>query len=1002
MSRTFPRLYTLVTLLSCTAPLPAAAQERAIDRYQLIEEMHHTAWTARDGLVGEPTSIVQAPDGYLWIGTLGGLFRFDGVEFEHYRPTKGEMLAVSVSALAAAPDGGIWVGHSRGGVSYIAPDGTVTQYTTADGLPVSKVRSIAVDHDGTVWLAAVGGLARFADGRWQTIRMDWNYPGKSAWSVYVEKDGTLWVGAASPDRIVYLPRGSRSFVDMGVEWPSIAFAQLSDSVVACLPRVEPSVYLVRRGAAPLLAIKDAPADVVAMDASGGLWAGGRELFRFRAREADGTFTFGPKEVFTVAQGMTGTAVRQVLIDREGTTWAVTSGGLDRYRRRNLAWVRDTTLDGGASVVAGADGRVWVLSYREPFLRGVADSNTVRGAPPKLNNGVSDGRGSIWLSTLTALYRWDGTAFDSIPSPTEVSAAKEKLLVIAGAMDSTGHFWASLSGFGVYTWKEGQWTFRPILGGRHDLAPIAMSTDAANRVWMAYRDEVAVVHGDSIRTYSTGDGLDLGPLLALETSGSLVWAGGERGLALLHGDRFRTVEAANAQELGTVTGVLTTRDGVWLASSVGIIHLPAAEVQRLVADSTHRVDALVLGVGTELPDPVRISFLSRTAPRVAQDSDGVLWFVTMNGLARVDPRLISTNPLPPPVAIRSVTADDRAIPLTGAVALPPLTRTLRIGYSGLSLVEPSRVRYRHRLEGWEDTWHEAGTRREVSYTDLKPGAYTFRVLASNNDGVWNEVGASLPFSVAPAWYQTLGFKALVLAALTALVVALYQYRLRRVSAALSARFDARLEERTRIARELHDTLLQTVEGSKLVADDALAHTPDTDQLRGALTRVSAWLEQAAQEGRAALHSLRGATPVATDLAAALRSAAVNTASPSLRVNVSVDGVARELHPIPREEAYRICHEAIRNASMHSKATSLDVSLEYGPDLVVRITDDGTGIDPLVAASGKNGRHGLRGMRERAASIGATLTISSAERGTQVILIVPGRIAYHNPAPHAVLS
>jgi signal transduction histidine kinase len=278
---------------------------------------------------------------------------------------------------------------------------------------------------------------------------------------------------------------------------------------------------------------------------------------------------------------------------------------------------------------------------------------------------------------------------------------------------------------------------------------------------------------------------------------------------------------------------------------------------------------------------------------------------------------------------------------------------------------------------------------VTYTDLGPGSYALHVTASNNDGVWNDAGATLPFTVAPAWFQTPLFRVFVALLLLGLAVAAFRYRIRRVSAALAARYDERLAERTRIARDLHDTLLQTVQGSKLVADEALDRPNDADRLRQAMERVSEWLGQAVEEGRTALNSLRGAA-AASDLADALRRAADNPARPpTLTVSVETRGAPRPLHPVVQEEVYRIGFEGIRNACLHSRATRLAIEVEYGHDLVLRMTDDGIGLEPAVTEAGKPGHFGLQGMRERAESIGAMLAVESTHPGTRITLVVPGR-------------
>jgi signal transduction histidine kinase len=284
-----------------------------------------------------------------------------------------------------------------------------------------------------------------------------------------------------------------------------------------------------------------------------------------------------------------------------------------------------------------------------------------------------------------------------------------------------------------------------------------------------------------------------------------------------------------------------------------------------------------------------------------------------------------------------------------------------------------------------------------YTNLKPGSYVFHVIACNNDGVWNQEGATIAFSVAPAWYQTYLFQAVYILAGCLVVWAIYRFRVRQVARAISARFDERLAERTRLAQELHDTFLQTVQGSKMVAEDALDKSSDLDRMRRALEQMVSWLGQATSEARAALNSLRNSTTEQNDLAEAFRRATQNGLMPgSMVASFSVAGETTDMHPIVRDEIYRIVYEAIRNAYIHSRGSRLEVELKYAQNLFVRVSDNGIGIDPAVSDKGKTGHFGIQGMRERAARIGAKLTFnSSPASGTEVTLLVPGKIIFRNP-------
>jgi len=333
------------------------------------------------------------------------------------------------------------------------------------------------------------------------------------------------------------------------------------------------------------------------------------------------------------------------------------------------------------------------------------------------------------------------------------------------------------------------------------------------------------------------------------------------------------------------------------------------------------------------------------------------------------------------------------------SFPARTRDIEIDYTALSFSIPQKVRFRYKLDGRDQEWQDAGTRRQAFYSDLPPGPYQFHVIACNEDGLWNEAGANLNFSVTPAYYQSLWFRLACAGLVLALLSALYRLRVRQIAEQMNVRFDERLAERTRLARDFHDTLLQTIQGSKMVADDALEDNADPIRMRSALERLSKWLGQAMEEGRSALNSLRSSTTQRNDLAEAFQRAGEECQfQRSMEFGLSVAGAGREMHPIVRDEIYRIGYEAIRNACVHSEATRLSVELDYLENLILRIRDNGKGIDPDVATEGKGGHFGLIGMYERASRIRGRLTLSSTPgAGTEVELVVPSQIAFQHPSP-----
>jgi signal transduction histidine kinase len=428
--------------------------------------------------------------------------------------------------------------------------------------------------------------------------------------------------------------------------------------------------------------------------------------------------------------------------------------------------------------------------------------------------------------------------------------------------------------------------------------------------------------------------------------------------------------------------------LWLYTQCGLVEIAGTEMQRWWGqpDTTLQLRSFDALDGVQ---PGRAPFGG-----AAKSPDGRLWFANGVVLQMIDPDHLTGNAMPPPVHIEGLIADRRNYPFGKDLRLPPLTRDLEIDYTALSFVAPQKVRFRYKLEGHDAAWQEPGTRRQAFYSDLRPGQYRFHVIACNNDGVWNEEGAAINFIVAPAWYQTNWFRALCLVSAGLIVCVVYGLRVRQISRSINARFDERLAERTRMARDIHDTFLQTIQGSKLVADQALKPSTDPLRMRGALEQLSVWLGQATLEGRAALNSLRTATAQTNGLAEALRRVTKDDVIPSsMAVTFSVVGDAREMHPIVRDEIYRIGYEAIRNACVHSEASRLEVELRYAHDLVLRVSDNGIGIDPGIGDRGKDGHFGLQGMRERAARIGGNLTLgSSSNSGTEIKLVVAGEIVF----------
>jgi signal transduction histidine kinase len=489
---------------------------------------------------------------------------------------------------------------------------------------------------------------------------------------------------------------------------------------------------------------------------------------------------------------------------------------------------------------------------------------------------------------------------------------------------------------------------------------------------------------------------------MSVRGEDVWLAGAGGVQLFRKDRFYLMKWSDPGMPGRLSGIVETETGdLWMNGFSGITHLPADELTRWLRDPDSRVYGERLDELDGLPgfseEPI-------PEPSVVEGPDGRLWFATTRGIAWLDPAALERdrNRTPPPVFISSVIANEKTFAGANGLSFPSHTENLEIDYTALSLAIPERVLFRYKLEGVDEGWQNVGTRRQAFYTKLRPAHYIFRVIACNNDGVWNEAGAAFDFSIAPALYQTGWFEILALAAFLAILWGIYQLRLQQLRRQFNIRIEERVGERTRIARELHDTLLQSFQGllCEFQAARNLFPKRPADAMR-TLDDAIGSAEAAIVEGRDAIQDLRVAPGVHNDLAHLLTAAgkelsnAQNSNANVAAFRLTVEGPPQVLSPILQDEIYRIGREILRNAFRHARATRIEVEIRYdGRMLRLRIRDDGIGIDPQVLSKGARAGHwGLPGVRERAKLIGAKLDFWSEEgAGTEVQVTVPAPVAY----------
>jgi signal transduction histidine kinase len=492
-----------------------------------------------------------------------------------------------------------------------------------------------------------------------------------------------------------------------------------------------------------------------------------------------------------------------------------------------------------------------------------------------------------------------------------------------------------------------------------------------------------------------------PGLRLDRDGA-VWAGTEEGgLSRIKDRRIATLTTKNGLPCDTIHVTIEDDDrSLWLYAACGLVRIARTEVEAWTTDPERMVETTVW----DAADGVSMHAVSPDSfgPPVAKSTDGKLWLVPGTGVQVVDPRHLAVNKLRPPVHIERVRADGKPYQIKQGMRLPASVRDVWIDYTALSLAAPEKVRFKYMLEGQDPEWKEVINDRQAQYSNLPPRTYRFRVIACNNSGLWNETGDSLEFSIDPAFYQRNGFRALCAAAFLALLWMAYQFRLRQLQWQFNKTTEARVNERTRIARELHDTLLQSFQGLMFSFQAARNLLPGrTEEAMHTLDKAILEGDEAIAEGRDAIQGLRANPALESNLEHQLTAAGKELARSSRAegeppdFRVMIEGTRQPLSPLLQDDVYRIALEILRNAFHHAHASRIEAEIAYDQQFFrLRIRDNGTGLDRKVLEQGaREGHWGLPGVRERAKRIGARLRLwSEPGAGTEVELTVPARIAY----------
>jgi signal transduction histidine kinase/ligand-binding sensor domain-containing protein len=1007
-SRSAPAVVALCTAAVLLWPPPVRALDPSLD----ITQYAHLAWTFRNGFAnGAVYAIAQTPDGYLWLGTSSGVVRYDGARVTPLPLRAGQQLPnTAAGALLPARDGTLWIGTLDGLVSW--KNGELTAY------PVFARRTVITllqHRDGTVWAGSFGGatgkLCAFR-GEHTTCYGDDGKLGASVTSLYEEGDGSLWVGAGTglwrwapgaPARYLATPIQTHQSLTQGDRGRGILVAVDGIRQVAGTEVVD---YPLRGVPSPLTATS------VLRDRNGGLWIGTAAHGLVHSYE-------GRTSLFTHDDGLSSDEVLALFEDREGTIWVGTSEGIDRFREwpvTPLSVKQGLSNSNATSVLAARDGSIWI-GTADGLNRWIDGRTTIyrRRTDPGLPDDsiqslFEDERGRIWVSGSRGLAAFENGKFTGVP-------AVPGGFTHAIASDNRGGLWLSLwltsNDYGLAHLADGKIIehapWQKLGGG----PGTGLVPDPDGGVWTGLLSGgVANFRAGQIRNLSlTGDGAStIRKVLDVSRDrDGTIWAATDSGLSRITKGRVATLTTANGLPCPTVHWIIEDRlASYWLYTACGLVRIARSELDAWTADSTRMIRSTTF----DSADGIRLLPILRPArPAVTKSSDGKIWFVNGATVSFIDPSHIGMNTLPPPVHVEQIVADGQTFDEARGLRLPPNVRTLLIDYTALSMVAPEKVYFRYMLEGQDLEWREVVNKREVQYSNLSPGNYRFRVAASNNSGLWNEAGDVLDFSIAPAYYQTNWFRALCAVFFLALLWTAYQLRVRQLHHQFDMMLEVRVGERTRIARELHDTLLQGFHGLLLRFQTASHLLPNRPV--EAKDNLDAAIEQAARaitDGRDAVQGLRASTVERNDLAVAVRTLGDELATDASAhqpptFSVAVEGQTRDLHPIVRDEIYKIAAESLRNAFRHAHAGRVEVEIRYDTEQFrLRVRDDGKGIDPAVLANqGLEGHYGLRGMPERAALIGGKLAVwSEVGAGTEVELRLPSSIVYATSRRRSWLS
>jgi len=1007
-------------LMAGAALMCSASFAQALDPNRILSQYMREHWGSEKGFTGgSVTALAQTPDGYLWIGTEKGLIRFDGLTFRAFPQATPTTLAIGpVQSLTSDAQGNLWI---------LLQSTKILRYHEGKfelGREVAEfgITSLLKRGDGSVLFASLAyGPLIYNSGKFELLgppsqppnsgpggtevttdelssRLSWATgvvphrfaePNSAALSMAETSDGKLWLGTRDKG-LFYISNGRVVAVATG----------LSDARINCLLSTENHQLWIGTDKGVLrwdgdkvtsrgvpLALRHL--DVLSMirDRDSNLWLGTPGgLIR---ANADGV-------ALDANNPRTPGAVTALFEDREGNLWTGTPGGIERLRDSTFVTFSAAGLQSESSgpVYVDQSERVWFAPFEGGlhWLKGEKSGNVTNDRLSQdVVYSIAGTKDDLWIgrqqSGLTHVRYTASTLTTKTYSETD-GLAQNSVYAVFQSRDGT--IWAATLSGGVSALRNGHFTTYTTATGLTSDTVTSIAETSGGAMWFATPNGVNSLFGGHWRALGIREGLPSQTVNCLLTdSADILWIGTSAGLAYLISGQVQTPTVIPAALHEPILGIAEDKLGwLWISTSN---HVLRVKRNKLLSNSVGDEDAREYG----LEDGLHGTEGVKRQRSVFADPLGKIWFSMNRGISVVDPSRAVSSSAPAIIHIEEVSSDGNPVGLNGPVQISGGHRRVTFAYSALSLSVPDRVRFKYKLEGIDEGWSLPVADRQVTYNNLSSGAYRFRVIASNSEGLWNSAESDVSFKIQPAYWQTWWFRLSGLFACVLAILLLIRLRMSALAARMNIRFEERLAERTRIAQELHDTLLQGFMSASMqlhVADDRL---PADSPAKPLLGRVLQLMGRVIDEGRNTVRGLRSSDVVRQNLEEEFsriqKDLAISTQS---EFRVIVEGAPRQLRPVIHDEIYFIGKEALANAFRHSGAKEVVVEIEYtASHLRVLVRDNGCGMDPQLLTTGRDGHWGLSGMRERTERIGGKLKVlSMPSAGTEIHLYVPSRLAF----------